>query len=134
MQVLATAQAIVRRRGSRLRTVFGPLGVPDLPKATGCATALAAFSDHVILTTGSMRPRVVRIKELNDVIKGRTAVEIVLSRRAAIARAIAAACAGDIVAVLGFGALCLRIVDARGTMLPFDDRAVAASLLEEMRV
>jgi UDP-N-acetylmuramoyl-L-alanyl-D-glutamate--2,6-diaminopimelate ligase len=135
MQVLATAQAIVRRRGLRLRTVFGPVGLPDPPKATGCAAALAAFSDHVILTTGSAprSPRVLRIKELNDVIKGRIAIEIVLSRRAAIARAIAAARAGDIVAVLGLGALGRQIVDARGTMQPFDDRAVAASLLEGMR-
>jgi hypothetical protein len=36
-------------------------------------------------------------------------------------------------AVLGLGALGRQIVDARGTMPPFDDRVCAASLLEGMR-
>ncbi|MEQ1718006.1 MAG: Mur ligase family protein [Hyphomicrobium sp.] len=134
VQVLSTARAIVARRQSRLHTVFGPVGLPDAPKAAGCAAALAEFGDHVILTTGSAprSARIPRIKQLHDRIKGQTAVEIVLSRAKAIAHAIAAAAAGDIVLILGIGALGRLIVDARGTAEPFDDRVCAARLLEGM--
>lgn len=135
-QVLSTAKEIVRRRGSRLHTIFGPVGLPDLPKAAGCASAIASLSDHVVLTTGSAprSARILRIKELLDMIKGRCEVDILLSRRTAIERAINTARPGDIVAILGIGALTRLIIDARGTTEPFDDRACALSILKGMRL
>ena len=132
-QVLSTANAIVRRRGSRLHTIFGPVGLPDQPKAAGCAAALAQFSDHIILTTGSAprSARVLRIKELLDLVRTCNGVEIVLSRRGAIEKGIRAACSGDIVLILGIGALGRLIIDALGTTEQFNDKACAQSILTE---
>ncbi|MEQ1715763.1 MAG: hypothetical protein ABL907_07230, partial [Hyphomicrobium sp.] len=126
------AKAVVRRRGSRLHTVFGPVGLPDPLKAAGCAADIAAWSDNVILTTGSapQSARIPRIKELRDVIRTRAHVEVVLSRSAAIARAIDAAKPGDIVGIFGIGALRRLIVDAQGTIEPCDDVACARRHLE----
>ena len=129
-QVLSAAKAIVQQRDSRLLTIFGPVGLPDPAKAIGCATAIAAFSDHIVLTTGSAprSGRILRIKELLDVIRGQTPVEIVLSRSATIERGILAAQPGDIVAILGIGALRRLIIDAQGTAEPADDLACALSI------
>lgn len=130
-QVLAAARAITDARGSALRTVFGPVGVPDAPKARGCAQAAAALSNHLVLTTGSAPRsfRIVRLRELRDFAGAGRPAEMVLDRKEAIAHVIAAARPGDVVAILGLGALKRITLDAAGTVSAFDDREAARDAL-----
>lgn len=130
-QVLGAARAVTTGRGTALRTVFGPVGIPDPPKAKGCAEAAAALSDHLVLTTGSAprSPRIVRLREVRDSARAGGHVELVLERGAAIAHAIAAARPGDVVAILGLGALQRMTLDAAGTIFAFDDREAARNAL-----
>jgi UDP-N-acetylmuramoyl-L-alanyl-D-glutamate--2,6-diaminopimelate ligase len=89
-------------------------------------------SDHLILTGASYRgePRLVALAELRagarDVDGG--TVETVINRREAIARALAAARAGDVVAVLGRGHIAREATDLRGGFQPLEDRAVVREL------
>ncbi len=130
-QVLSAARAVTAARGSALRAVFGPVGVPDVPKAKGCAQAAAALSDHLILTTGSAprSSRIVRLRELRDFARTGGPAELVLERKEAIARVIAAAHSGDVVAILGLGALQRMTLDAAGMVCAFDDRQAARDAL-----
>lgn len=131
---LGAARAVVEGRpGARLRAVFGAVGVPDPEKAAGCGRAVGALADHVILTTGSAPrgPRVPRMLELARAADGQADVELVLDRRKAIRRAVSTARPGDVVTLLGLGALGRQTLDARGTTIALDDREVAR---EELRV
>ena len=105
------------------------MGVPDAPKARGCAQAAAALSNHLVLTTGSAPRsfRIVRLRNLRD-FAGRPA-EMVLDRKEAIAHAITAARPGDVVAILGLGALKRMTLDAAGTVSAFDNREAARDAL-----
>jgi len=131
-QFLQAAHAVTTARGSTLRTVFGAVGLPDPPKARGCGEAAAAFSDQLILTTGTAprSPRIVRMRELLDAARSTCHIDLVLDRRKAIEKAIAQARAGDVVAILGLGALNRLILDASGTVCPFDDRREARVALQ----
>jgi UDP-N-acetylmuramoyl-L-alanyl-D-glutamate--2,6-diaminopimelate ligase len=135
-QVLQTARAIVgTREDAGLRAVFGAVGLRDPEKARASGRLLGALSDHLILTTGSAPrdPRIVRLGELRCAASGGGAmVETVLERPAAIERAIAAARAGDVVVVLGLGALQRMVIDAAGTVCPNDDRQVVRETLARM--
>ena len=62
-------------------------------------------------------------------VRGGARVTLRLDRRAAIAEAVNAAGPGDLVAVLGLGALGRLLVDRRGTRLPHDDREAARAAL-----
>jgi UDP-N-acetylmuramoyl-L-alanyl-D-glutamate--2,6-diaminopimelate ligase len=134
-QFLGAARAVTSSRGTALRTVFGYVGTPDLPKTRGCGEAAAALSDQLILTTGSLRsPRILRLRELRDAARCAGHVDIVLDRRRAIDHAIAAARPGDVVAILGLGALRRLLVDVAGTFCPCNDREAAqAALLSRTR-
>jgi UDP-N-acetylmuramoyl-L-alanyl-D-glutamate--2,6-diaminopimelate ligase len=134
-QVLETIrQAIEDREGARIRTVFGAVGLRDEQKARESAVLARSLSDQLILTTGSAPgdPRLVRLQELRRAALQEGPVEMAIERRAAIARAIAAARPGDVVAVLGLGALTRQTVDAAGTRLPNDDRQTVRELLERV--
>jgi UDP-N-acetylmuramoyl-L-alanyl-D-glutamate--2,6-diaminopimelate ligase len=130
-QFLTAARAVTAARKSALRTVFGAVGLPDAPKARGCGAAAAALSDHLILTTGSAphSSRVLRLCELRRAAQSAARLELVIDRRRAIQHAIASALPGDVVAILGLGALGRMILDAKGTISAFDDREVARNLL-----
>jgi UDP-N-acetylmuramoyl-L-alanyl-D-glutamate--2,6-diaminopimelate ligase len=130
-QFLGAARAVTLARGTMLRTVFGAVGLPDPPKARGCGQAAANLSDHLILTTGTAprSHRIQRMGELRDAAQSGGTVELVLDRRRAIERAVAAARPGDIVAILGLGALQRLILDAAGTTCHFDDRETAREAL-----
>lgn len=130
-QVLAAARATTAARGTALRTVFGPVGLPDAPKARGCAHAAAAMSNQLVLTTGSAPRsfRILRLRELRDFARPGCPSEVVLNRKEAIAHAIAAARPGDVVAILGLGALKRMILDTVGTVSTFDDREAARDAL-----
>ena len=133
-QFLSAARAVTSARRSALRTVFGAVGLPDPPKAQGCAEAARALSDQLVLTSGSAprSPRILRLRELRDAARAIGPVEIRLERRDAIAHAIASARPGDVVAVLGLGALRRMALDASGGAWPFDDRETARKLLRSL--
>jgi UDP-N-acetylmuramoyl-L-alanyl-D-glutamate--2,6-diaminopimelate ligase len=130
-QFLSAARAVTNARGTMLRTVFGPVGLPDPPKARGCAEAAAALSDQLVLTTGSAprSHRILRLRELRDAARFAGRADLVLDRRTAIARVVTAARPGDVVAVLGLGALSRMFVDTAGTMYAFNDREAARDAL-----
>ena len=132
-QFLSAMRTITLSRGTTLHTVFGAVGLPDPAKAAGCAKAARQTSDQLILTTGSAprSSRILRLGELRDASRKIGPVTLVLDRRRAIARALRAAAPGDIVAILGLGALRYQVLDARGTYVPFQDGAVAAAVLRE---
>jgi UDP-N-acetylmuramoyl-L-alanyl-D-glutamate--2,6-diaminopimelate ligase len=134
-QFLESARAITIARGTSLRTVFGPVGVQDPAKMEGCARSAATLSNHLILTTGSAprSARILRIRELRDAARSAQRLEVVLERREAIARAIASAHSGDVVAILGLGALRRIVLDAAGTMYPSDDGQTAHDALTASR-
>ena len=130
-QLLETARAVVSARGGALRTVLGATGLREPAKARAVGGLARALSDHLILTTGTAPrdPRIVRLEELRWAATTGGGLEIVLDRRAAIERVIAAARPGDVVAVLGIGALPHLVLDAAGTTCAFDDRQAARESL-----
>lgn len=135
-QVLQTARAVVSmREDAALRTVFGAVGLRDAEKARESGRLARALSDHLILTTGSAPrdPRIMRLDELRRAASGGGTMEIVLERPAAIERAIAAARPGDVVVVLGLGALQRMVINAAGTICPNDDRQVVRETLARAR-
>jgi UDP-N-acetylmuramoyl-L-alanyl-D-glutamate--2,6-diaminopimelate ligase len=134
-QLLETARALTSARdGAALRTVLGATGAQHSQKAREVGGIARALSDHLILTTGTLTgdpgdPRLVRLGELRRAASSGGALEVVLDRRAAIERALTVARPGDVVVVLGIGALSHLVLDASGTTCPFDDRqAVRESL------
>jgi UDP-N-acetylmuramoyl-L-alanyl-D-glutamate--2,6-diaminopimelate ligase len=133
-QFLSAARAVTSARGSALRTVFGAVGLPDPPKARGCAEAARSLSDQLVLTSGSAprSPRILRLRELRDAARSIGPVEIRLERRDAIAHAIVSAHPGDVVAILGLGALRSMALDASGAAWPNDDRQTARTLLRSL--
>jgi UDP-N-acetylmuramoylalanine-D-glutamate ligase len=136
-QLLQTARAVVSTRdGAALRTVFGAVGLRDTEKARESVHLARELSDHLILTTGSAPrdPRILRLEELRRAAMSGGVMETVLERRSAIERAIAAAAPGDLVAVLGLGALQRMVVDAAGTICPHDDRQVVRETLARARM
>jgi UDP-N-acetylmuramoyl-L-alanyl-D-glutamate--2,6-diaminopimelate ligase len=136
-QLLEAVRAVVDiREGAALRTVFGAVGLRDPEKARESARLARALSDHLILTTGSAPrdPRIQRLAELREAASAGGVLEVVLERRAGIERAIAAAAPGDVVVVLGLGALQRLVLDAAGTTAPNDDRQVVRETLARTRV
>jgi UDP-N-acetylmuramyl tripeptide synthase len=89
------------------------------------------MSNHLVLTTGSAPRsfRILRLRELRDFARSGCPSEVVLNRKEAIAHAIAAARPGDVVAILGLGALKRMTLDAAGTVSAFDDREAARDAL-----
>jgi len=137
-QLLETARAAIDARdGAALRTVLGATGARHPEKAREMGGMARALSDHLILTTGTLTgdpddPRLIRLGELRRAATSGGALEVVLDRRAAIERAIMAAQPGDVVAVLGIGALSHLVLDASGTTCPFDDRQAVRDSLERV--
>ena len=125
---LAAAIAALRPHvAGRLITVFGAGGDRDTGKRAEMGRVAAARSDLVIVTDDNPRgedPAAIRAMVMEGA--GRSAREIG-DRRAAIAEAIAAAGAEDIVLVAGKGHEQGQIVGSGEHMrvLPFDDVAVA---------
>jgi UDP-N-acetylmuramoyl-L-alanyl-D-glutamate--2,6-diaminopimelate ligase len=134
-QLLEAARVVIGRRpGAMLRTVCGPSGVHEPNKARETGQIARALSDHLILTTGTLTydARLVRIDELRRAATSGGTMEVVLDRRAAVEHAIGSAAPGDVVALLGIGALGQLVVDAAGTTLPFDDRHVALEIVADL--
>ena len=103
----------------------------DRAKRPLMGAAAGAQADFVVLTTDNPRsedPAVIAAEVERGLRDGAARYEVVLDRRAAIARAVEVAAAGDVVVVAGKGHESGQTVG--GTTTPFDDRVVARSLLE----
>jgi UDP-N-acetylmuramoyl-L-alanyl-D-glutamate--2,6-diaminopimelate ligase len=127
--VLATARAVVEPRGGRLVTVLGLIGRAGRLSGREVGRVAAEASDHLVLSGVSYRgePRIVTLAELAAGARGvgEGGLEILIDRRAAIARALAEARPGDVVAIVGRGATVCEATDRRGGVRLLDDRQVA---------
>jgi UDP-N-acetylmuramoyl-L-alanyl-D-glutamate--2,6-diaminopimelate ligase len=131
-EVLSSARNVAGNH--RVIVVFGCGGDRDQEKRPLMGLAAVTLADHVIVTSDNPRSEE-PLGIINDVIRGvpadyreRAAVEP--DRLDAIAAALRAAGSGDVVVIAGKGHEVTQTIQA--TVLPFDDRAVAQTLLESM--
>ncbi len=135
-RVLETARGLTEERGGRVIAVMGAIGRSHRPTREQTGRAAREGADHLILCGSSMRgePPMIALEGL--LIGARKAeggeLDVVLDRRAAIARGLELARPGDLVAILGRGGLPTMAYDARGGDGQFDDREVARELLAEL--
>jgi len=112
-----------------LLLVFGCGGDRDRAKRPAMGKVAAARADRVWVTSDNPRsedPAAI-VREI-EVGMGTTRREVMLDRREAIAAALNAARPGDLVLIAGKGHETTQTIGDR--VLPFDDREVAAALLE----
>lgn len=128
-KVLATARALVAPRRGRLIAVLAVVGRVGPMIGADVAAAARRHSDHLILSGTSYygEPRLVTLARMAAGARAASggSCEIVIDRRAAIARAIELARSGDLVAILGRGPTRREATDARGGFRLLDDRQVA---------
>jgi UDP-N-acetylmuramoyl-L-alanyl-D-glutamate--2,6-diaminopimelate ligase len=131
--LIALARELVKERRGRVITLFGCGGDRDRTKRPKMGRAAGEGSDLVLLTSDNPRSEepMVIIEEALMGVKETGADCIVEEDRAgAIAIAIRAARAGDIVLLAGKGHEKVQIL--KDGTVPFDDVAVAAAVLREL--
>jgi UDP-N-acetylmuramoyl-L-alanyl-D-glutamate--2,6-diaminopimelate ligase len=130
--VLDTAREIVAPQGGRLIAVVGIVGREGPMTGREVAAIARERCDHLIVSGTSYRgePRLVTLAALTAGARAAEggAMEVVIDRRRAIARALAAARPGDLVAILGRGATTREATDLRGGWIRLDDRQAAKEL------
>ncbi len=127
-RVLTAARELTR---GELICVFGCGGDRDREKRPLMGEIAADLSDLAIVTSDNPRseePRAI-VEQILAGIAGRQ-VEVELDRRSAIEQALVRAREGDVVVIAGKGHE--QGQEIAGQILPFDDRLVAAELLEEL--
>ncbi|HZJ29598.1 MAG TPA: UDP-N-acetylmuramoyl-L-alanyl-D-glutamate--2,6-diaminopimelate ligase [Solirubrobacterales bacterium] len=127
-------QAARRLTDGSLITVVGAGGDRDRGKRPEMGLAASAGSDHVVFTSDNPRsedPAEIVAAVAAGAEPGGATVETVVDRREAISRALKRAGSGDVVVIAGKGHEQGQEF-AGGKRLPFDDRLVAAELLEEL--
>lgn len=115
----------------RVVVVFGCGGDRDAQKRPVMGAVAGQHADLAVLTSDNSRsedPRAIADAVLEGLRTGPARHVVELDRRAAIAIALDAAAAGDVVVVAGKGHESGQTVD--GVTTPFDDRLVARELLE----
>jgi len=113
----------------RITTVFGCGGDRDREKRPAMGKAAQRHSDAVVITTDNPRTEAIEriVLDIRAGMKSQGETHVELDRARAIRDAIAAAAAGDVVALLGKGHEDYQII---GTdRLPFSDRAEAEGAL-----
>jgi UDP-N-acetylmuramoyl-L-alanyl-D-glutamate--2,6-diaminopimelate ligase len=136
-QALLTARRILDDRpGGRLHVVAGIVGGHDPAEQHHAGQILCTQADELVLTSSNLRGER-PLPLVQDMLRGaRTVaggrVRVVLERAAAIATALSGARPGDIVLVLGRGALTRQMIDRSGAWHDFDDRAVVRACLEHV--
>jgi UDP-N-acetylmuramyl-tripeptide synthetase len=127
--LLETVRALGPRR---VITVFGCGGDRDRSKRPLMGAVASRLSDVVIVTSDNPRsePPEAILDEIQRGMNGSRGKErhAIVDRRAAIARAIELASAGDVVVIAGKGHETYQVV--RDKQIPFDDRQVARELIE----
>jgi UDP-N-acetylmuramoyl-L-alanyl-D-glutamate--2,6-diaminopimelate ligase len=137
VRVLEAARRLADARGSSVRTVIAAGGGNDASKRPAMGYQARHLSDQVIVTSGNSRGEAVSIVA-DGVMSGAEradggALESVLDRRGAIRRALECAEPGDVVLVLGRGAMPRLLASTSGDGRPFDDRAVLREELHRLR-
>jgi UDP-N-acetylmuramoyl-L-alanyl-D-glutamate--2,6-diaminopimelate ligase len=114
-----------------LITVFGCGGDRDSGKRALMGAAAEEGADWTVVTSDNPRSEVPE-KIVEDILSGmrRKTHEVVLDRKAAIRRAIEGAGPRDIVLIAGKGHETVQEIGGR--VEPFDDVAIAASVLENL--
>jgi UDP-N-acetylmuramoyl-L-alanyl-D-glutamate--2,6-diaminopimelate ligase len=130
-KALAAARSAAHRR---VIVVFGCGGDRDPAKRPHMGEVAARLADHVIVTSDNPRSED-PLGIVNAIVEGvgddyRSSVVIEPDRRRAIARALAYAAPGDLVLIAGKGHERTQTIGSE--VLPFDDRAVALELLEQL--
>jgi UDP-N-acetylmuramoyl-L-alanyl-D-glutamate--2,6-diaminopimelate ligase len=134
--LLETARPLAQ---GRLITVFGAGGDRDRPKRPLMGAVAGRLSDLIVVTSDNPRGEDPE-RIIDEVRRGITPdtrrdsaqrVLTIVDRRAAIARAVELAAAGDLVLVAGKGHEKYQVIGAR--TLPFDDVAVAREALARRR-
>jgi UDP-N-acetylmuramoyl-L-alanyl-D-glutamate--2,6-diaminopimelate ligase len=132
-KVLRAGREVVAPRGGRLLTVLSLLGrtAPFTGREVG--EVARRLSDRLVICGASYRgePRLVAVAAL---VAGARSVEggtlgVVIDRRAGIARALAEAREGDLVAILGRGPTSREATDWRGGFVELDDRQAVRELV-----
>jgi UDP-N-acetylmuramoyl-L-alanyl-D-glutamate--2,6-diaminopimelate ligase len=132
--LIALARDMVKERGGRVITLFGCGGDRDRTKRPRMGRAAGEGSDLVVLTSDNPRseePMAIIDEALAGVREAGTACVVEEDRAGAIAIAIRAARPGDIVLLAGKGHEKVQILKDR--TVPFDDVAVAAGVLKELK-
>ena len=128
-QVLASARTL--SDGGRVLVVFGCGGERDVTKRPVMGEVASRLADRVYLTSDN--PRGEDPQEIIDDVKAGMLVTDALvvdaDRRSAIAAAVADAAPGDVVVIAGKGHETTQTIG--GVARPFDDRQVAAEVLDE---
>jgi UDP-N-acetylmuramoyl-L-alanyl-D-glutamate--2,6-diaminopimelate ligase len=131
--LISLARELVKERGGRIITLFGCGGDRDRTKRPRMGRAAGEGSDLVVLTSDNPRseaPMAIIEEALVGVRETGADCIVEEDRAAAIAIAIRAARAGDIVLIAGKGHEKVQIL--KDVTVPFDDVAVAAGVLEEI--
>jgi UDP-N-acetylmuramoyl-L-alanyl-D-glutamate--2,6-diaminopimelate ligase len=129
--LILLARELVRERDGRVITLFGCGGDRDRTKRPRMGRAAGVGSDLVVLTSDNPRseePMAIIEEALAGVRETGTDCVVEEDRAGAIAIAIRAAQAGDIVLIAGKGHEKVQIL--KDGTVPFDDVAVAASVLK----
>jgi UDP-N-acetylmuramoyl-L-alanyl-D-glutamate--2,6-diaminopimelate ligase len=132
--LIALARELVGERVGRVITLFGCGGDRDRTKRPKMGRAAAEGSDLVVLTSDNPRseePMAIIEEALAGVRETVTKCIVEPDRAAAIAIAIRAARAGDIVLLAGKGHEKEQVL--RDRTVPFDDVTVAEAILKEMQ-
>ncbi len=132
--LIALARELVKERGGRVITLFGCGGDRDRSKRPRMGRATAEGSDLVVLTSDNPRsedPGSIIDDALVGIRETTTQCIVEPDRAAAIGIAIRTAHAGDIVLLAGKGHEKVQVL--RDRTVPFDDVAVAADVLKELR-
>lgn len=132
-KVLRTARARVDQTGGRVLTVYSIMGRSAVLIAREAGAMARSLSDHLIVTATSYRgePRLVGLAELLSGARAADGgtLETVIDRRAAVARVLALARPGDVVAILGRGWVPHEATDERGGFRELDDREIVRELI-----
>jgi UDP-N-acetylmuramoylalanine-D-glutamate ligase len=130
-KALETIRAVVAP-GGRLLVVLSVMAdsAPLIGRTLGAVAR--PLCDHLVLSATSYRgePRLPALAALAAGARAASGgpLEIVIDRREAIARALALAREGDVVAILGRGDSAREATDRRGGFRPLDDRAIVREL------
>ncbi|TFY99726.1 UDP-N-acetylmuramoyl-L-alanyl-D-glutamate--2,6-diaminopimelate ligase [Ramlibacter rhizophilus] len=128
-QALAALRPLAAARGGRLWCVFGCGGDRDATKRPLMAAIAEKHADRVVVTSDNPRSEKPEniISQILLGLSHREAVEVDADRARAIAGAVAAADARDLILLAGKGHETFQ--EVAGTRLPFDDREHARAAL-----